>query len=95
MPVVYHEGRFPPATLDLGALFPLVGPANAAIARYEGVLSGIPNPDILLSPLTAREAVLSSKIEGTQVTLGEVLEFEAQGHLFDESTPRKPTHAKS
>lgn len=89
MPVTYHEGRFPPATLDLGTLFPLVGPANAAIARYEGVLSGIPNPDILLSPLTAREAVLSSKIEGTQVTLGEVLEFEAQGHLFDESTPKK------
>ncbi|MFA7441125.1 MAG: Fic family protein [Sphingomonadaceae bacterium] len=89
LPVAYHEGRFPPAALDLGALFPLVGPANAAIARYEGVLSGIPNPDILLSPLTAREAVLSSKIEGTQVTLGEVLEYEAQGHLLDESTPRK------
>lgn len=33
--------------------------------------------------------MLSSKIEGTQVTLGEVLEFEAQGHLFDESTPKK------
>lgn len=64
----------------------MVGPANAAIARYEGVLSGIPNPDVLLSPLSAREAVLSSEIEGT---LGEVLEFEAQGHLFDESTPKK------
>ena len=89
MPVAYHEGRFPPVELDLDALFPLVGPANAAIARYEGVLAGIPNPDVLLSPLTAREAVLSSKIEGTQVTLGEVLEFEAQGHLFDESTPKK------
>ncbi|WP_298200395.1 Fic family protein [Novosphingobium sp.] len=89
LPVAYHHGRFPPRDLDLSALFQLVGPANASIARYEGVLSGIPNPDILLSPLTAREAVLSSKIEGTQVTLGEVLEFEAQGHLFDESTPKK------
>jgi Fic family protein len=66
-----------------------VGPANAAIARYEGVLAGIPNPNILLSPLTVREAVLSSKIEGTQVTLGEVLEFEAQGDLLDENTPKK------
>ena len=89
MPVLYHEGRFPPQALDLATLFPLVGPANAAVARYEGVLAGIPNPDILLSPLTSREAVLSSKIEGTQVTLGEVLEFEAQGHLFDESSPKK------
>ena len=79
MPVLYHQGAFPPRELDLAALFPLVGPANAAVARYEGVLAGIPNPNVLLSPLTAREAVLSSKIEGTQVTLGEVLEFEAQG----------------
>lgn len=89
MPVQYHHGKFPPAELNLATLFPLVGPANAAIARYEGVLAGIPNPNILLSPLTAREAVLSSKIEGTQVTLGEVLEFEAHGDLFDESTPKK------
>jgi Fic family protein len=32
---------------------------------------------VLLSPLTTNEAVLSSKIEGTQATLEEVLEFEA------------------
>jgi Fic family protein len=89
LPVRYHQGRFPPAELNLATLFPLVGPANAAVARYEGVLAGIPNPNVLLSPLTAREAVLSSKIEGTQVTLGEVLEFEAQGNLLDESTPKK------
>ena len=90
MPAAYHEGCFPPAALDLSALFPLVGPANAAIARYEGVLAGGgANPDILLAPLTAREAVLYSKTEGTQVTLGEVVEFEAQGQLFDESTPKK------
>src|SRR5690606_30534808 len=44
---------------------------------------------VLLSPLTAQEAVLSSRIEGTQATLGEVLEFEAQGDLLDESTPKK------
>jgi Fic family protein len=42
------------------------------------VLHGIPNAQILLSPLTSQEAVLSSKIEGTQATLGEVLEFEAE-----------------
>lgn len=89
MPVQYHHGRFPPAQLDLAAIFSLVGPANAAIARYEGVLAGIPNPNILLSPLTVKEAVLSSKIEGTQVTLGEVLEFEAQGDLLNENTPKK------
>lgn len=89
MVVQYHQGRFPPENLDWPRLLPLIGPANAAVARYEGVLHGIPNPNVLLSPLTAQEAVLSSRIEGTQATLGEVLEFEAQGELFDESTPKK------
>jgi len=63
----------------LARLLPLIGPASSALARYEGVLAGVPNADVLLSPLTTQEAVLSSKIEGTQVTMGEVLEFEAGG----------------
>ncbi len=58
-------------------LIPLIGQANRSLALYEGILHGVPNPDVLLSPLTTQEAVLSSKIEGTQATLGEVLEFEA------------------
>jgi cell filamentation protein, protein adenylyltransferase len=58
-------------------LIPLIGRANRSIAQYEGVLYGVPNPEVLLSPLTTQEAVLSSKIEGTQATLGEVLKFEA------------------
>src|SRR3989338_1343885 len=37
----------------------------------------LPNPYLLLHPLITREAVLSSKIEGTQATLGEVLAKEA------------------
>ena len=75
--VHYHLGQFPPEDLDWEALIPLIGPAAGAVARYDGMLSAIPNPGVLLSPLTTREAVLSSRIEGTQATLGEVLEFEA------------------
>jgi len=89
MPVLYHQGGFPPPDLDWPRLLPLIGPANAAIARYEGVLHGVPNPNVLLSPLTTQEAVLSSRIEGTQATLGEVLEFEAEDGAADESTPKK------
>ena len=65
------------ADLDFRLLLPLVGQANAALARYDGLLQGIPNPAVMLSPLTTREAVLSSKIEGTQATVDEVLEQEA------------------
>lgn len=64
-----------------------IGKANAALARYDGLLQGIINPEILLSPLTIREAVLSSRIEGTQASLEDVLQFEAdQSHNI---TPEK------
>ena len=76
--VHYHEGRFPPESrLDWLALIPLIGPAVAALARYDGTLGAVPNPRVLLSPLTTHEAVLSSRIEGTEATMSEVLEFEA------------------
>jgi hypothetical protein len=35
--------------------------------------SQLPNPHLLMHPFITREAVLSSKIEGTQATLGEIL----------------------
>ena len=63
--------------LDWGELVPLIARANRAIARYDGIVQGLVNPSVLLSPLAAREAVLSSMIEGTQTTLEELLEFEA------------------
>ena len=78
--VHYHSGRFPPDDrLDWPKLVPHIGPATAAVARYDGMLAAVPNPRVLLAPLSTREAVLSSRIEGTQATMGEVLEFEA-GH---------------
>lgn len=67
----------PRAGLDWKGLVPAIGRAARALARYEGILHGLPDPAILLSPLTTQEAVLSSKIEGTLATLGDVLRFEA------------------
>lgn len=85
MPVVhYHLGHFPPKSLDLNRLLPLVGPANAALARYDGILTAVPNANVLLAPLVTQEAVLSSRIEGTQATFGEVLEFEASEQAVTE-----------
>ena len=73
----YTPDTLPVQNLDFQRLLPLVGKANAALARYDGLLQGIPNPAVMLSPLTTQEAVLSSKIEGTQATVDEVLEQEA------------------
>ncbi len=87
-PVEYHSGKFPPNNLDWPQLIPLLGPASAALARYDGLLSAIPNAAVLLSPLTTQEAVLSSRIEGTQATMGEVLQYEAAGRT-DDLDPRR------
>lgn len=73
----YVPDTLPLTDLDFRRLLPLVGQANAALARYDGLLQGIPNPAVMLSPLTTQEAVLSSRIEGTQATVDEVLEQEA------------------
>jgi Fic family protein len=80
---------FVPQTLPLSdvkweALISLLASANRALAYYDGVLQGVSNPELLLSPMTTQEAVLSSRIEGTQATLGDVLRFEAG------ETPSKP-----
>ncbi len=63
--------------IDWTRLVPLIAQANAELARYDGTLQGILNPSVLLSPLTTQEAVLSSRIEGTEPGLFDVLKFEA------------------
>jgi len=73
----YKPDALPLKNLDYKKLFTLVGDANAELARYDGLLQGVVNSAIMLSPLTNEEAVLSSKIEGTQATVDEVLEQEA------------------
>lgn len=52
-------------------------PTAAPIARCNGVLATIPNPTVLLSPLTSQQAALSSSIEGTHATMSEVLSLAA------------------
>lgn len=87
-PPRYELSRFPPGSPDWAGLLPLIGCAQRAIAGYEGVLYGVPNPDILLSPLSAQEAVLSSRIEGTQSSLSEVLALDANGQAANGSDRR-------
>ncbi len=68
--------KLPIHDLDWEPLIPLIGKANRSLAFFDGVLQGVTNPNLLLSPMTTQEAVLSSRIEGTQATLGDVLKFE-------------------
>lgn len=51
--------------------------ADRLVGRLAGEGGRLPNPHLLIRPFIAREAVLSSRIEGTQATLGEMLAAEA------------------
>jgi Fic family protein len=51
--------------------------ADRLIGRLAGEGGQLPNPHLLMRPFLAREAVLSSRIEGTQATLGELLAAQA------------------
>ena len=69
----------PPADLHLDAeLQTVLSGADLALGRLDGVVNVVPDPDLFVLMYVRREAVLSSQIEGTQASLMDVLEFEAE-----------------
>lgn len=79
----FMPDALPVKGLDWERLAVFTHKATLELARYDGTLTGIINPAVLLSPITSREAVLSSQIEGTQATLVEVLKHEAGEQYSD------------
>jgi Fic family protein len=73
----YIPAEFPPKGLTLEPFVKKIVEANRGVALFDGILRALPNPDILLAPLTTNEAVLSSRIEGTQASFEDVLQEEA------------------
>lgn len=51
--------------------------ADAALGELSGLGRQLPNPHLLIDPLIRREAVLSSRIEGTRATLTDIFLSEA------------------
>jgi len=68
----------PPDDLDIDdEIQYLLSKADSALARLDGVTYVLPNPDLFVAMFIKKEALLSSQIEGTRVSLKGVLEFEA------------------
>ncbi|MGH9801333.1 MAG: Fic family protein, partial [Blastocatellia bacterium] len=53
--------------------------AERAISQLAGVGRILPNPHLLIGTFVRREAVLSSRIEGTRASLSDLFFFEAEG----------------
>jgi Fic family protein len=66
----------PEIQLDL-ELMRTLSDADRSISELAGVARRLPNPHLLIGPFIRREAVLSSRIEGTQASLSDLLFFEA------------------
>jgi len=67
----------PPALEIDWKLGSLLVEATAAIGELAGLGRNLPNPQLFIRPLIRREAVLSSRIEGTQTEIGDLYAYEA------------------
>lgn len=68
-----------PPALDYPApLVRLLSAADAALGELSGLGAVLPNPHLLIAPYVRREAVLSSRIEGTHASLSDLLADEAE-----------------
>jgi Fic family protein len=67
----------PPAVRYDDALVLALSRADSALSELSGLGRLMPNPHLLIAPYVRREAVLSSRIEGTSTGLSELLRDEA------------------
>jgi Fic family protein len=69
--------RLPPPLPPSWALSSALSRADRALAELAGAARSLPNPNVLVSPFVHKEAVLSSRIEGTQASLSDLFFFES------------------
>jgi len=67
----------PPRVSYDDSLVQLLSEANRNMGNLNGIGTQLPNPTLLIIPYVRKEAVLSSRIEGTQTSLSELFYFEA------------------
>lgn len=73
----FHPSPLPPEIEWTESLGVALANASTLVGKLAGEGRRLPNPHILIRPFVRREAVFSSRIEGTQSTLGELLAVEA------------------
>ena len=73
-----------PRQLELdSSLVYLLDTASRSVSVLAGIGETLPNPYLLIRPFIRREAVLSSRIEGTQASLSDLFIYEASERTAD------------
>ncbi len=75
----------PPVEIDQ-EMQQLLSRADRALGRLDGSIRTLPNPDLFVFMYVRKEAVLSSQIEGTQSSLNDLLQVEAE--IYDPDQPQ-------
>ncbi len=71
--VAFIPNPLPPLLAFDMALALALSKADAALSELSGLGGQLPNPHLLIAPYIKREAVLSSRIEGTKASLSDLL----------------------
>lgn len=79
----------PPKISYDASLASLLSEAHGQLGQLSGIGELLPNPDLLIRPYVTREAVLSSKIEGTQASIIDIFEFEANAKVDSEEDGKR------
>lgn len=87
----FMPDALPPALSFDADLVGTLSRADRALGELAGLGHNIPNPQLLLRPFVRREAVLSSRIEGTQTGIADLYAYEA-GQEYT-GNHRGPTNA--
>ena len=77
----------PPALQWSPGLITRLSDADRALGELAGLGRALPNPHLLMIPFVRREAVLSSRIEGTRASLSDLYAYEAVQLSLLESPP--------
>lgn len=87
--VTFVPNKLPPAIIYDESLISLIAEASLELGNLSGIGLIIPNPHLLIRPYLTQEAVLSSKIEGTQASILDIFRFEAGEHILKEERETK------
>ena len=85
--LAFVPAPLPPKIVYGPDLVTLLSRADAALSELSGLGRLLPNPHLLIAPWMAREAVLSSRIEGTRASLSDVLIDEVGGKRVGAKPP--------
>jgi Fic family protein len=81
----YLPDDLPPKIEPSWELAQKISTADRALSELAGTARTLPNPHLFINSFLRREAVLSSRIEGTQASLSDLFFFEAAGEKEKQS----------